>query len=127
MSRAKCLVTPYEFSEELVGGDGVFSPVGRKRLLSKMKQLGKVNFTAIYTCQPYIFLIGCLDGKPLETHPISSDLGGNGGGVLRIYTDTSDNSWTSFCDWVWNRLASGGVEPTEAQSLSVMTPVSRSK
>ena len=38
-----------------------------------MKQLGQVNFTAIYTCQPYIFVIGCLDGKPyvLETHPIS--------------------------------------------------------
>ena len=73
MNRAKCLVTPYEFSEELVGGDGVFSPTGRQCLLSSIKQLGQVNFTAIYTCQPYIFLIGCLDGKPyvLETRPIS--------------------------------------------------------
>ena len=33
MNRAKCLVTPYEFSEELVGGDGVFSPTGRQCLL----------------------------------------------------------------------------------------------
>lgn len=92
-----------------------------------MRQLGRGNFTAIYTCQPYIFLIGCLDGKPymLETHPISSDLGGNGGGVVRIYTDTSVNSWTSLCGWVWKQLASGGVKPTEGQSLSAMTPVSQ--
>jgi len=94
-----------------------------------MKQLGQINFAAIYTCQPYIFLIGCLDGKPyvLETHPFSLDLGGNGGGVLRIYKDTSDNSRTSLCDWVWNRLASGGVKPTEGQSLSVMTLFPKSK
>ena len=73
MNQAKCLVTPYQFNKELVGRDGVFSPTGSHGLLSSMKQLGQVNFTAIYTCQPYIFVIGCLNGKPyvLETHPIS--------------------------------------------------------
>jgi len=127
LSRAKCLLTPYEFSEELVGGDGVFSPVGRKSLLSRVQQLGQANFTAIYTCEPYIFKIACLDGKPyvLDTHPIPSDLGGNGGGLIRIYADSSDNSWTSLCGWVWKRLASGGMKETEGQSLSVMTPVFR--
>lgn len=45
---------------------------------------------------------GCLDVKPylIDNHPISLDLGGDGGGVMRIYKDTTDVSWRSLCGWM---------------------------
>ena len=126
LNHGNLLATPYEFSEELPYADHIFSPVGRERLFSKLKELGgKTKFTALYTCEPYILLVGCLEGKPyvLDTHPISSELGGRGNGVIRVYADNSDDSWMSVCVWIWAKLANGGVKLTAGQSLTVMTPV----
>ena len=45
--------------------------------------------TALFCCEPYVFLVGVMSGKLflIDTHPVNQDLGGNGrGGLVRCTT-----------------------------------------
>ncbi|CAB4012775.1 Cyclin-dependent kinase-like 2 [Paramuricea clavata] len=104
----------YEFSEEILAGDKVYSSAGRNALVKAVRTLSTIDDTArvaIYTSGPYIFLIGCKSGNffVIDTHPICTELGGNGNGILKIFPCTDNNTPKRLCSWVWKRLKYSGV------------------
>lgn len=56
------LVDSYEFSEELPFADPVVSFQGSKRLHTALCHLGRDDFIAIFTSDPFVLTIGCRDG-----------------------------------------------------------------
>lgn len=50
----------YDFSEELPFADGVFSVEGRQKLHSKLCELGRGGFAAIFTSDPFVLTIGSM-------------------------------------------------------------------
>ena len=113
---------PLEFSEELPYADGVFNYEGRENLFTKLCVLGTERFVAIYASDPFVLTIGCHNGKPfvIDTHPVAPPFGNGNGLVLRGNENTPE-VWMSICVWLWQRLYHGGVNPTTAQSLAVVT------
>ena len=111
-----------EFSEELPYADGVFTYEGRQKLFTKLCALGAERFVAIYTSDPFVLTIGCYKGKPfmIDTHPVAPPIG-TGNGLLLIGNDNTPKVWMSICVSLWQRLHHGGVDPTTAQSLAVVT------
>ena len=67
----KIIKSFFDFSEELPFADGVFSVEGKQKLHSKLCELGRGSFAAIFTSDPFVLTIGCLNGKPylIDTHP----------------------------------------------------------
>ena len=63
----------FDFSEELPFVDGLFSVEGRQKFHSKLCELGRGSFAAIYTSDAFVLTIGCLNGKPylIDTHPVT--------------------------------------------------------
>ena len=112
---------PLQFSEELPYADGVFTYEGREKLFTKLCALGAERFVAIYTSDPFVLTIGCYKGKPfmIDTHPVAPPIG-DGNGLLLIGNDNTPEVWMSICVSLWQRLHHGGVDPTTAQSLSVV-------
>ena len=113
----------YDFSEELPFADGVFSVEGRRKLHSKLCELGSGDFAAIFTSDPFVLTIGCLNGRPylIDTHPVTLRPG-NGNGLVMIGKGNSTDVWMTLCCWLWKRLFLGGVKEETGQSLAVVTP-----
>lgn len=125
MSSKNMLHQQYEFSEECVSGNKVFSCSGRyelvKSLESKASQ-GKMCF-GIYTCSPYIFTVG-IDNNALfliDTHPVNDELGGDGNGVILVTPDLSYRSCQLLIQWLLLRLTKAGVKGDSRQSLVWLT------
>ena len=121
LRRQQLIRFPLQFSEELPYADGVFTYEGREKLFTKLCALGAERFVAIYTSDPFVLTIGCYKGKPfmIDTHPLAPPIG-DGNGLLLIGNDNTPEVWMSICVSLWQRLHHGGVDPTTAQSLSVV-------
>ena len=110
-----------ELVEKIVAKDAVFSPQGRANLL---KGLVETNYSEcdfwIYTCEPYSILLGRLrdDYFILDTHPVPDFMGGDGNGLLTVFSGGGYESKQELCSWLWKRLALAQVGEGEAQSLS---------
>ena len=117
------LVGCYEFSEELPFADSVFSLQGRQKLHAKLCHLGRDDFIAIFTSDPFVVTIGCQHGRPIiiDTHPVTL-APGKGSGLLMIGKQNSPEVWKSLCVWLWQRLNYGGVKPDTSQSRAVVSP-----
>ena len=122
----KVVTSLYDFSEELPFADTVFSYEGRRKLYSKLCELGCNDFLAVFTCDPLVLTVGCRDGKPyvIDTHPVTL-APGKGEGLLMTGKNNSSDVWLSLCIWLWNRLHHQGVKPDACQSLAVVTSKSR--
>ena len=119
----KIIKSLYDFSEELPFADGVFSVEGRTKLHSKLCELGRLSFAAIFTSDPFVLTIGCLDDKPylIDTHPVTLRPG-SGNSLIMVGKENSSEVWMSLCCWLWKRLYHGGVKADTGQSLAVVTP-----
>lgn len=119
------LVEPgIEFTEEIVLANRVYSPEGRRAFVNGVVRLftrDDIPRVAIYTCGGFTFLIACKSGWYflIDTHRISSALGGNGNGILKVY-GREDEPAKRLCCWVWKRLKDSGVNQTNHQSLSIV-------
>ncbi|XP_044175083.1 probable cyclin-dependent kinase 8 [Acropora millepora] len=126
LRKQKVVTSLYDFSEELLFADTVFSYEGRQKLHLKLCDLGCNDFVAVFTCEPLVLTIGCRDGKPymIDTHPVTL-APGKGNGLMMIGKKNSSDVWLSLCIWLWNRLHYQGVTPDTCQSLAVVTSRSR--
>ena len=117
----KVVTSLYDFSEELPFADTVFSYEGRRKLYSKLCELGCNDFLAVFTCEPLVLTVGCRDGKPymIDTHPVTL-APGKGEGLLMTGKNNSSDVWLALCIWLWNRLHHQGVKPDACQSLAVV-------
>ena len=109
--------------EKIVSDSCIFSPEGRHLLRSALASApNQATSVYLYTCVPYIFLVGVLNGCyfALDTHPIGEKLGGDGNGMLTIFSSTDSASCDSLCHWIWTRLADGAVHDDGGQSLSAV-------
>ena len=122
LRRRELIESPLEFSEELPYAYGAFTKEGREKLFSKLCVLGADCFVAVYMSDPLVLTIGCHNGKPyvIDTHPIAPPAG-NGNGLVLVGNNNTPEVWMSICVWLWQRLHHGGVSPTTAQSLAVVT------
>ena len=122
--KANILSRDLDFHEEIITSNGVFSKDGRDALLKAVNTLATacaVTNVAIYSCDCYIFVIGCHDGNCflLDTHPMSKQLGGVGTGLLKVYPAQEWHSASHLCSFVWKRLDLGGVGDESQQSFLV--------
>lgn len=121
----------YEFKEEILHAGHVFSQDSRQCLRNAVEKMASLEHlsTALFCCEPYVFLVGKMDGQLflIDTHPVGQDLGGNGeGGLLKIFTNASSDACESLCSWIWKRLRlSGALGNCAAQSFLFMTPDTR--
>ena len=110
-----------ELVEKIVAKDAVFSPQGRANLLEGIVETdcSECDFW-IYTCEPYSILLGRLrdDYFILDTHPVPDFMGGDGNGLLTVFSGGGYESKQELCSWLWKRLARAQVGEGEAQSLS---------
>lgn len=79
----------YEYTEEILVAQRVYSPEGRHAFLNGVKRLSTINEmpqVGIYTCGGYTVIVGYKEGRYflIDTHSISEDLGGNGNGILKV-------------------------------------------
>ena len=126
LRRQRIIKYPIEFSEELPYADGVFKYEGREKLFTKLCALGAEHFVAIYTSDPFVLTIGCHKGKPfiIDICPVTPPIG-NGNNFVLIGNDNTPEVWMSICVSLWKRLHHGGVNPTTAQSIAVVTQDSK--
>ena len=122
LRQQEVIETSLAFSEELPFAEGVFSYEGREKLLSKLCALGDDSFVSVFTSVPFVLTIGCHNGRPyvIDTHP-NAEPTGNGNGLILVGRENTAEVWLSVCVWIWQRLNHGGVDPTTAQSLAVVT------
>ncbi|KAK2558902.1 Cyclin-dependent kinase A-2, partial [Acropora cervicornis] len=122
------LVCSYEFSEELPFAEPVFSFQGRERLHTALRHLGRDDFIAIFTSDPFVLTIGCRDGRPfiIDTHPVTW-APGKRSGLLMVGKQSSPEVWKCICVWLWQRLKHGGMQSHTAQSLAVLSPNTKLK
>ena len=109
--------------ENIVSDSCIFSPEGRHLLRSALASApSQATSVYLYTCVPYVFLVGVLNGcySALDTHLIGEKLGGDGNGMLTIFSSTDSASCDSLCHWIWTRLADGVVQDDDGQSLSAI-------
>lgn len=119
-----CLTSLYQFSEELPDSCGVFSDEGKAKLLKAVKSMNKEsNCIGLYTCEPYILLLGSMKNGIfiLDTHPVPPTCGGQSTGILKVFQGMTDESSHSACEWLWQRLLCSGVTSNCPQSLAIMT------
>lgn len=122
LRKANMVKESYELFEAIIGSFSVFTKKGRGSLC---KAVGKVTESsaanlAIYTCEIYIFVIGCRSERLfiVDTHPILAELGGNGdGGLLKVFSGKDLPEQRDVCAWVWKRLAESGVKSNATQSF----------
>jgi hypothetical protein len=112
----------YYLTEEIISGDSVYSPGGRRALVAAVHEVytAKSIEVGIYSCGGYIFTIGCQSGRYfiMETHTMTKDLGGNGGGLLKVFAFGNKPQWV--CEWAWKRLKSGNVKSDSLQSFTLL-------
>ena len=120
----------FEFVEKILHCHHVFSKEARECLRNAIIEIGsKAQFsTAMFCCEPYVFLIGVMGEKLflVDTHPVHRDLGGNGNGLLKVFRNCSAKACDALCAWIWKRLRAGGGLTKEAgHSFLVMSPEER--
>ena len=121
----------YEFTEKVLHCHHIFSPQSRECLRKAVINMtGKEKFcTALFCCEPYIFLVGVMSGKLflIDTHPVNQDLGGNGyGGQVKVYHSCSPKAYEALCGWICNRLrVGGGLTEKARHSFLLMSPETR--
>ena len=84
--------------------------------------------TAMFCCEPYVFLIGVMGGKLflVDTHPVHGDLGGNGNGLLTVIRNCLPRACDALCAWIWKQLRAGdGLTKEAGHSFLVMSPDKR--
>lgn len=79
----------FEYTEEILVAQRVYSPEGRYALLKGVQKLSEVDEKpniGIYTSGGYTFLVGYKDGRYflIDTHSICKELGGNSNGILKV-------------------------------------------
>ena len=118
----------YSLSEEFVTPDPVFSEKGRNELIRTLQRmvLKKGPSIAVYTCEPLMFTVGCVDGAifNLDTDPVPEVIGGRERGLLKVFPHAEEESCVGVCKWIWRRLLVSGVGNGALQSLSFLTTVS---
>ena len=124
LRNADIVPTEYELREEIVTPHSVFSKTGREALLKAVHAISTDQGgtkIAIYSCGIYIFVVGC-QSKQLfivDTHPISEQLGGDGNGIVKVYTPQNADSPNQLCAWIWKRLEHSGVPDSSLQSFLI--------
>ena len=93
-----------------------------KYLISGMQQLIKERKFAVYVCEPYTFLVGCIKERVylVDTHPVSAMFGGTNTALL-VSSDPSNEGSLSICKWLWKRLYESNIKEENTQSLSVLS------
>jgi len=127
MRTHKLIPQEVALSENIVSDSCIFSPQGRHLLRSALPSApNQATSVYPYTCVPYVFLVGVLNGCyfALDAHPIGEKLGGDGNGMLTIFSSTDSASCDSLCHWIWTRLADGAVQDDGGQSLSAVIQTS---
>ena len=115
----------------ILHGEHIFSPESRACLRKTVSDIAsKEQFcTALFCCEPYVFLVGVRGGKLflIDTHPVNQDLGGNGhGGLVKLYHNCSPKACEALCGWLWERLRTGGGLTEKAgHSFLLMSPETR--
>ena len=118
-----CLSSLYEFTEEIPFPFGVFTLEGKEKLLDAVKRIRNSDTCfALYTCEPYSFLLGSLLDSVfiLNTHAVPSACGGRSTGILMCFSGSMECSIKSASKWLWKRLLSSGVKGDTPQSLCVI-------
>jgi len=100
--KQKMITSSYDFSEELPLNDTVFSFEGRQKLHSKLCDLGRNDFVAVFASDPLVLTVGCRDGRPyvIGTHPVTL-APGKSKGLMIIGKENSSKVWMSICAWLW--------------------------
>lgn len=118
----------YDFSEEILANDFIFSRQGMCNLVNALSSMlsNKKFWIAIYTCEPLIFTVGLANECffIVDTHPIPTDIGGKGTGILKVFPYVTEEATAceGVCRWIWQRLVACGVNnETMQQSLSIIT------
>ena len=120
-------VGKYDFSEEILESDFVFSQKGQTNLVHALSSmLSKKDFcVAIYTCEPLVFIIGLASDCffIVDTHPVPAEVDGKGTGLLKVFPEVKEEETAceGVCRWIWQRLVSSGVKNYMLQSLSIMS------
>ena len=110
LSSETLLKSEYDLYEELPFNDCVYSFDGRRKLHEKLCLLGQSDFPAVFSCVPYVVVIGCAGRRAflVDTHIGSLIVGRNNGG----------ETWRSLCVWLCERLVKAGVKEGSGQSLT---------
>ena len=118
----------YDFSEEILENDFVFSRQGMCNLVNALSSMlsNKKFCIAIYTCEPLIFTVSLANECffMVDTHPIPTDIGGKGTGILKVFPYVTEEATAceGVCRWIWQRLVACGVNnETMQQSLSIIS------
>ena len=108
--------------KEIITASSVFTKKGRSSLFMASEKLAESNeiIVAIYTCGIYIFVIGCRSGRffVVDTYTITPEFGGNGDGLLKVFSGKDLPSQRDV--WGWKRLALSGVKWNAVQSFLIM-------
>ena len=117
LSNEQLLDSGYDLYEELPFDDCVYSFDGRRKLHEKLCCLGQTDFTAVFSSEPYVVVIGCAGSRAflVDTHT----------GSLLVGRNNANNTWKSLCLWLWDRIVTAGVKEGSGQSLSTLTPRKR--
>ena len=110
--RSMIAVDEYDFYEEFLSQDYVFSHAGRLALMKALSSMVSKEglYLAIYTCAPFIFTIGVTNDCIFLIFP--QNWGGKGTGLLKRFPYAEDEVMASdaLCRWIWQRLSSDGVK-----------------
>lgn len=124
------LVAHYSMSEEMITHLRVFSEWGRIALLSAAKNLCDPDDKpriGLFTCGGYISMVGCSPRELfiVDTHPVCSELGGNGNALIKLFQCSDKDAAISLCAWIWKRLKISGVGKWKEQSFCILDPDER--
>ena len=117
----------YNFIEQVLDDNSLYSESGRKALSNAMVELCKSdNQFALCTCGSYVFIVACIGNKliVIDTHVLSPEVGGNFGGLIKVYQNTSLETIEAACIWIEKRMKTSGVKEQDAkQSFLIMKPI----
>lgn len=125
------LLREYEFKESLSTSRMALSVAGEEELRNCLRNMAQKSSTtfAVYTCPPIIFtVVHTAGGKEcnhflvIDTHKISSEVGGNGNGVIASADYRGEqlaNVTTELARWIRKRIESS-VRLPAPQSLLVV-------
>ena len=95
LRKTGCISIDYHLSEKFLTPDPVFSEKTRTDLLQALEAMLLKEFSiALYTCEPIIFTIGCINDIifNLDTHSIPEAIGGQGKELLKVFPYVEDGS-----------------------------------
>ena len=86
-----------------------------------MQQLIKEIKFAVYVCEPYTFLAGCIEEGVylVDTRQVSATFGCTNTALL-VSSDEPNEGCLSIFKWLWRRLYESNIEEEKLQSLSVI-------